>query len=390
MSQPVQLPDRSVRAGKSLSQSEGSNTYRNGHLNLDTFSPVNQNGSFEFDRVLKSGMVYRKVKSKHAFKSSWKAVYLVLRPNLLSVYKDEQETRLRLSVTLSEVTAVAPIKSPRSRRDHVFGIFSPSKNYRFQATSAKDADDWIERIRAEARVDEDEEAYVAQARMRESRNGDGLTTDNASDHSDVDHVPRAISPDVVRGLSPGRSGSRVPYMQDYSGNDVTSYSEFSDGPSVGMKQRSATSLPKLSVSAPPDTDTRPPLPRDASQTSDVGLGDPERVVCHGYLQCLRAKRGVRQWKKLWVVLRPKSLSFYKNEQEYSVVKLVPMDQVINAAEIDPISRSKDFCLQVIAEDKSYRFCAPDEEALAKWLGALKSVIVARKRITGTSAVSQRT
>lgn len=65
MSQPVQLPDRSVRAGKSLSQSEGSNTYRNGHLNLDTFSPVNQNGSFEFDRVLKSGMVYRKVKSKH-------------------------------------------------------------------------------------------------------------------------------------------------------------------------------------------------------------------------------------------------------------------------------------------------------------------------------------
>lgn len=28
---------------------------RNGHLNLDTFSPVNQNGSFEFDKVLKSG-----------------------------------------------------------------------------------------------------------------------------------------------------------------------------------------------------------------------------------------------------------------------------------------------------------------------------------------------
>ncbi|GAD98942.1 PH domain protein [Paecilomyces variotii No. 5] len=387
MSQPVQLPDRSVRTGKSLSQSEGSNAYRNGHLNLDTFSPVNQNGSFEFDRVLKSGMVYRRVKSKHAFKPSWKAVYLVLRPNLLSVYKDEQETRLRLSVTLSEVTAVAPIKSPRSRRDHVFGIFSPSKNYRFQATSEKEANDWIDRIRAEARVDEDEEAYVAaQAGTRDSKHCDGLTTDNGSDHSDVE----PSSPDVIRGLSPGHGGSRVPYMQDYSGNDVTSYSEFSDGPSTGAKQRSATSLPKLSVSAPPDTETRPPLPRDASQTSDGGLGDPERVVCHGYLQCLRAKRGVRQWKKLWVVLRPKSLAFYKNEQEYSVVKIVPMDQVINAAEIDPMSRSKNCCLQVIAEDKSYRFCAPDEEALAKWLGALKSVIVARKRITETSTTSRRT
>lgn len=242
-------------------------------------------------------------------------MYLVLRPNLLSVYKDEQETRLRLSVTLSEVTAVAPIKSPRSRRDHVFGIFSPSKNYRFQATSEKDANDWIERIRAEARVDEDEEAYIAaQARMREGKLCDGLTTDNGSDHSDVEPTPRASSPDVPRGLSPGQGGSRVPYMQDYSGNDVTSYSEFSDGPSTGAKQRSATSLPKLSVSAPPDTETRPPLPRDASQISEGGLGDPERVVCNGYLQCLRAKRGVRQWKKLWVVLRPKSLAFYKNEQ----------------------------------------------------------------------------
>jgi hypothetical protein len=64
-----------------------------------------------------------------------------------------------------------------------------------------------------------------------------------------------------------------------------------------------------------------------------------------------------------------------------------MSQVVNAAEIDPISRSKDFCLQIIAEEGSYRFCAPDEEALAKWLGALKSVIVARKRVIDKAAVN---
>lgn len=57
-----------------------------------------------------------------------------------------------------------------------------------------------------------------------------------------------------------------------------------------------------------------------------------------------------------------------------------MSQVINASEIDPISRSKTCCLQIITEDRPiYRFCAPDEESLAKWLGALKSIIVARKR-----------
>lgn len=37
---------------------------RNNNM-LDTFSPVNENGSFEFDRVLKSKKVNRRVKPKH-------------------------------------------------------------------------------------------------------------------------------------------------------------------------------------------------------------------------------------------------------------------------------------------------------------------------------------
>ena len=37
-------------------------TIRNGHLNLDTFSPVNQNGSFAFDRVLRSGEVHKRTR----------------------------------------------------------------------------------------------------------------------------------------------------------------------------------------------------------------------------------------------------------------------------------------------------------------------------------------
>ena len=35
---------------------------RSGHLNLDTFSPVNQNGSFAFDRVLKSGEINKRTR----------------------------------------------------------------------------------------------------------------------------------------------------------------------------------------------------------------------------------------------------------------------------------------------------------------------------------------
>lgn len=355
---------------------------RNGQVNLDTFSPVNENGSFEFDRVLKTGRVARRVKHKHVFRASWKPAYLVLRPNLLSVYKDEETTRLRVSITLSEVTAVAPVKSPRSHRQHVFGIFTPSKNYRFEAPSERDADDWIDRIRAEIPGDADEEAFLALTKRKETPAIQKQLVEDTTDHSDVDVAGRASSPELNRTLSPIPSGRKPPYTQDYSGNEVTSYSELSDGPppTRNSRLRSMPSIHTLSLSAPEDRPAAA-LPRDTSRQSELGiLRDPERVVCQGYLQGLRIKGTVRQWKRLWVVLRPKSLAFYKDEQEYSAIKIISMSQVIDAAEVDPMSRSKTFCLQIIAEEKTYRLCAPDEESLARWLGALKSIIVARKKL----------
>jgi len=64
-----------------------------------------------------------------------------------------------------------------------------------------------------------------------------------------------------------------------------------------------------------------------------------------------------------------------------------MSQVIEAADVDPVSRSKNFCLQVIAEEKSYQLCTPDEESLAKWLGGLKSIIIARKKLEASASAT---
>lgn len=362
---------------------------RNGHMNLDTFSPVNENGSFEFDRVLKSGRVSRRVKHKHVFRASWKPAYLVLRPNLLSVYKDEETTRLRVSINLSDVTAVASVKSPRSHRQHVFGVFTPSKNYRFEVLSERDADDWIARIRKETPADADEAAVAALSKKNGTPAIQKQLIEDTTDHSDFDAIGRPSSPEG-RTLSPGaRSSRKPPYTQDYSGNDVTSYSELSDGPPPrNSRLRSMPSIHTLSISAPDDRLLSTSLPRDAGRQADLGiLRDPERVICQGYLQGLRIKGAVRQWKRLWVVLRSKNLAFYKDEQEYSPVKIISMSQIIDVAEIDPLSRSKKFCLQIIAEEKSYRLCASDEESLARWLGSLKSIIVARKKLETTAAAT---
>ena len=372
----------------------GPSSHFHNNGNLDPFSPVNENGSFEFDRVLKTGRVCRRVKHKHVFRASWKPAYLVLRPNLLSVYKDEETTRLRVSIPLSEVTAVAPVKSPRSTRRHVFGVFTPSTNYRFEALSERDAEDWIDRIRAETPRDEDERAFLALTKKHDPPAIQKQLVDETTDHSDFDHTGRASSPEPRHPLSPrSKNAQKLPYIQDYSGNEMASHSEFSDGPapSRNIYLRSMPSIHSLSVSALEDKSAPRPsssLPRDTSKQTDSGtLRDPERVICQGYLQGLRIQGTVRQWKRLWVVLRPKSLAFYKDESEYAAVKIIPMSHVFDAAEVDPLSRSKTFCLQIIAEEKTYRLCAPDEESLARWLGSLKSILAARRRLEPSMATS---
>ena len=61
---PVQLPhhDKARLPPTTISIPQSASAIRNGHLNLGVFSPVNQNGSFEFDRVLRSGEVYKRTR----------------------------------------------------------------------------------------------------------------------------------------------------------------------------------------------------------------------------------------------------------------------------------------------------------------------------------------
>lgn len=61
-----------------------------------------------------------------------------------------------------------------------------------------------------------------------------------------------------------------------------------------------------------------------------------------------------------------------------MILLIPLSNIISAVEIDAVSKNKAHCMQILAEEKSFRFCAPSEEALTRWLGALKSQIARRK------------
>ncbi|KKY16013.1 putative ph domain-containing protein [Diplodia seriata] len=340
---------------------------RKGDLGLGVFSPVNQNGSFEFDRVLKSGELLKRTRKT----KTWKTVYIVLRPHTLSIYKDRDETRLRHQISLNELTAVARQRDGSKKAKHVFGLFSPSRNYHLAALSDKDAQAWVELIRRESRIDEEEEEMILASpsgsgagksfggrnRSSERKIREQLLS-SSSEGEGLARPPSSMRPEDLH------SARRTSHTFAYSGNEQASFSDYSDTP-VPTGFREST----LSFSQP----------NDGNNNAGVGKKpDNERVVFQGWLYILKSKGGVRQWKKLWGVLRPKSLGLYKNEDEYSANLIIPFNNILNAVEIDPMSKTKRFCMQLITDRRNYRFCAPNEEDMTQWLGAFKSLLARRK------------
>ncbi|CAK7562521.1 MAG: hypothetical protein SEPTF4163_000369 [Sporothrix epigloea] len=391
----------------------------------DTYvSPVNQNGSFEFDRVIKSGYVQRRTQKT----KTWRSIFLVLRPNILSIYKTDKEDKLRHKIFLSELTAVSLLRDPKHKREHLFGLFSPSRNYYFQASSAKDAQAWIEAIRAESRIEEeDEEMFLSSPVVRRQSYGiAGIfhtggtnlspyppTHMNNHPHAVAEHErmlsssPEAQAPpkrhltaQPQRPQQQRQSQSQLqpqpqqhPYNHPeslaWSGNEM-GLSDYSDNdmqhrlPGMSSESLTAHSPPSSMMPIHPINEAQRPQTKAPNTSQSSGLGhletDPDRVVWQGWLWLLRSKGGVRQWKDSWAVLRPRNLILYKDETEYAAQLIVPMSSIVDVVERDPLSRTKKHCLQVITEEKNYRFSAHDEETLIHCLGAFKSLLTKRRNL----------
>ena len=256
----------------------------------------------------------------------------MLRPNLLSIYKSPSEDRLQKQINLSDLTAVTYLKDPKRQRKYTFGLFSPSKNFRLQAKDEKDAQAWVELIKQEARIDQEEqEIQLGSSAAAEPRFDQKLSYANRYDSWDEERLGSS-SPEPLE-FPPRRSATKdgvvIPgirktsiYETEYSGDDFGLHSDFSDvslSRNSGINatvQRMRTDL-KPSM---PATENVPPIPRpgtarNRSQQSILNIDqEEERVMWHGYLLCLKTKGGVRQWKKHWAVMRPKHLAFYKSEE----------------------------------------------------------------------------
>lgn len=318
----------------------------------------------------------------------------MLRPNTLSLYKNEQETKLRHQIYLSDLTAVTFLKDPKHKRQNVFGLFSPSRNFHFQASTAVETEEWVDLIRRDARIEEEEEEmFLASPQIRRQSHAglrpvppnyslDRVGEDNerflsSSPEPFVPSAPRVVAP-------PGRRKSSNMESSGLSGNELASHSDFSDN---DIQRFQGASIESLAVQSLPEAGSssqshRPSMNiRSTSQVSVANVEqDPDRVIWQGWLWFLRTKHSVRQWKRMWAVLRPRNLILYKDESEYTARWIQSLGAIVNVVDIDPLSKSKKSCFQIITEEKSYRFCTNDEEALVQCIGAFKSLLAKRREL----------
>ncbi|KAL0930782.1 ph domain protein [Colletotrichum truncatum] len=379
----------------SISLPTDPNSRLRNRLALDTYSsPVNQNGSFEFDRVVKSGYLQKRTQKTKA----WKSIYLVLRPTSLSIYRSDKEDKLRHKLYLADLTAVALLKDPKNKRKNVFGLFSPARNYHLQASSSHDAEEWVELIRSHARIEEEDGELLLASPVGGRRQSSfmvvGSSSGQGADATRPERLasssPEPLEPPVPRFVgSDRRRPSQMADSAGYSGNELASHSDFSDNDIQRIQGMSIEDLAVQSLGEGEGSSGRPGLGnRNASQVSGLNLEqDPDRVIWQGWLWFLRSKGGVRQWKNLWGVLRPRNFILYKDESEYTAQFIRPMSAIVNVVDIDPVSKTKTHCLQLITEEKSYRFCAHDEESLIHCLGAFKSLLAKRRELEVRAAVS---
>jgi hypothetical protein len=362
---------------------------------------VNQNGYLAADRVLKSGYVQKRTQKT----KSWKPIFIVLKPNRLSIYKTDKEDKLRHQLYLSDLTAVAFLKDPKQKRQHVFGLFSPSRNFHFQASSQQEAEDWVNLIRGEARIEEEEEEMFLASPLGRRQTPSGMRAVLGTSPGMLSSSPEPLStrPPVTIPVNGRRKSSQIE-SSGLSGTELASHSDFSDNDAPRLPGASIESLTLHSPTMDPRSvpnfgpgaaaGTRPPQPghmnRSLSHLSMQNVEqDPDRIVWQDWLWLLRSKGGVRQWKRFWCVLRPRNLIFYKDESEYTAQRILQLSAIVNVVDIDPLSKSKTHCFQIITEEKGYKLCARDEERLVQCLGAFKSLLSKRRELEARAAAHEQ-
>lgn len=324
--------------------------------------------------VVLSSYLQKRSKKTHQWKKKW----VVLRQLQLSYYKDSSEHKPLKVIPIKNLLSVSEVQDSQRYR---FAIYTNNKVIHFKSESEPELRKWMECLRELIEEHDDTKHLIKEVerlQMEEER-------------------PNSPVPIISRSLSIQPSGSvpditPPPTAVDQSDGEESSFysSEISDS-GFGAN----TTIPHI---PPPPTiqeleeeeEREEELELQQSQhdlqdntNRSVQVSEPdEYIVEQGYL--LRLKKRFMQWRKYYLVLTNKSLYFYNTRHDATLkhvppYKSIPCDQILDVIDVDPLSKSKVWCLLIITPKKRIRFSASSEEEVEKWFAALQAIILSHKK-----------
>ncbi|KAI7876323.1 PH-domain-containing protein [Lichtheimia hyalospora FSU 10163] len=315
------------------------------------------------EKAVKSGYLLKKGEKRRTWKRRW----FVLRTTKLAMYKDSKEYKLLRIIDLHEIHSVVHVTNNKYK--YMFAISTPKRMFYLQADTQQEMNDWIttlERTKMEHMAldpdnDDATSSLVDQPFSHQRRRSSQGNT------SSIDHPPPPSLP-TSRRLSkqppPHVAPVDIPKAVNYHHHDLSAYSPSRTYPLSPISDHQAHSFATEGLASSEDDE-------------EYGWRDEmthvhheetrNRVLMEGYLLKLGRNKG---WRKRWFVLRTDTLSYYEDDKEYAPHRIIPLTHIIDALEIEPISKNKRFCFKIIIHKRSYVLCASSERELESWLNAL--------------------
>ncbi|KAL0084053.1 hypothetical protein J3Q64DRAFT_1476318 [Phycomyces blakesleeanus] len=324
------------------------------------------------EKVVLSGYLRKKGEKRRTWKKRW----FVLRTTKLAMYKDDKEYKLLRIIDLHEIHSVVQVTS-KNKYKYVFAIITPRRMYYVQAKDQHDMDVWFEQIE---RAKQELKLY---------------DTDDDASLKDRDQ-------DYAKDVISSYQSNHAANMLHQRRSSTTTNEHISETPQTTRSHVPPVDIPRVSTSAHGaySTSHTYPLSPGSDQQAQMqiveGLASSEddeeygynedimnaqleetrnKVLIEGYLMKLGRNKS---WRKRWFVLRTDTLAYYEDEKEYSPHRIIPLTHIIDSLEIEPISKSKQYCFKIIIPKRSYVLCASTVVDLESWLDAL-SVAVRRAK-----------
>jgi len=310
---------------------------------------IEQTADMKSGAILKQGYL---LKRSHNIQLSWKKRWFVLRHERLNIYKDEREYQLLRIIKLRETKLRS--KDTKNHREHTLALAMPSKNYHLQASSEQERAEWVEAL------------VQAGAPLAE------LSHDNILAGLDA-NVNANLTGNANLNPNPNPTSSPSLSPQNPPGSPGGKQADDEKIAKIKKERRFSDNISQAIAKAYQSDDNE-----NTSESEDEFTGNAlekipeEGVIKQSYLMKQTLVR--KKWKKRWVVLREKGkLMYYKNDQEYELLKMIKLHHSteIFQAPADK-QHKKPFVFHLVTPKRVFYFAANSEEEMQEWITCLNA------------------